>query len=112
MSPHASPLSLQLGLNWHLHDSGPIIDMINHSCDANTAVGWDDFTLRSITRIAPGQEVTINYCATEEVLCHPFFCDCGNVNCYGYVDGYRYLSLDRKRTIVDTTSRYLIQAYG
>ncbi len=112
LRPHPSPQSLQLSVNWHLHDSGPIVDAIHHSCDANAAVGWDDFTLKSITRIEPGQEVTLNYCATEDVLCQPFFCDCGNVNCYHYVDGYRYLSLNRKRAIVDTTSRHLIEAYG
>jgi hypothetical protein len=105
MTRHPSGLSLQFSQDLHLHHGGPIIDTINHSCTANAAVRWDDSTLRSLTRIRPGQEVTINYCATEENLFHPFYCECESENCYHYVAGgaaegtlFRYcFSLDAMR---------------
>ena len=78
VKPCSSPLSLQFGLSRHIHNSGPIIDAINHSCNANAAVEWGDFTLRSIARIDPNQEVTINYCAT---VSGAVFMTCAGLDC-------------------------------
>lgn len=57
--------------------------------------------------IASGEEITINYCATEDVLENPFTCDCGSSRCYGFVRGFRFLTQDQRLLIKDELSPYL-----
>lgn len=102
-------LSLQVGRNRHLVDCGPIVDAINHSCSGNAFIDFDGLVMRSKRTIHRGQEVRINYCATEESLCEPFFCDCMSEGCYGYVAGHLLLSDEQLARIVDDLSPYLMR---
>jgi SET domain-containing protein len=52
---------------------------LNNSCEANSEFrGRSLFARRAI---APDEEVTIDYLATEEEISSPFLCHCGSANC-------------------------------
>jgi SET domain-containing protein len=117
--PLAGPLrsqptqySIQLDDHVHLDAGGRIDDELNHSCDASARMDLDTMNLVAKRPIAPGQEVTINYCATEEVLANPFTCDCGSPGCYRVVRGFRFLTADQRRLLEGELSPYLRKRFG
>jgi hypothetical protein len=103
--------SIQIDTNKHLGKGGLIDDEMNHSCGANARIEFSDLTIGAKREINTGEEVCINYCATEDSLEEPFSCDCGSENCYGVVRGFRYLSPAQKRAIKDDLSPNLIRQY-
>ena len=109
----ASPneYSIQIDTHKHLGKGGLIDDEMNHSCDANAKIEFTDLTIRAKRQITPGEEVCINYCATEDNLANIFRCDCGSAHCYGIVTGCQYLSREQRDSIKDELSPYLKRKY-
>jgi SET domain-containing protein len=82
----ASPVTYLFGLG----DGSVVIDghcaamFINHSCDANceTSEEGERIWIKSVRKIAPGEEITYDYClydgGDDEA-----FCNCGAVKCRG-----------------------------
>jgi hypothetical protein len=99
--------SIQLGDDLHLDAGGNVDDELNHSCDASARMDLEAMSLIAKRKILRDEEITINYCATEEALDHPFKCDCGCQGCYGFVRGFRFLTQDQRKKIQDELSRYL-----
>lgn len=91
--------SIRINSSAHLDRSYDIDDEINHSCDANCYIDTNGLKLISTKEIFPGEEITINYCCTEEVLAEPFICDCKSSKCYKEIKGYRYLNYTQKQKI-------------
>ncbi len=52
---------------------------LNHSCSPNAH--FRDRWLVANGQIKKGQEITIDYCATETMIAKPFDCRCGSANC-------------------------------
>jgi hypothetical protein len=59
------------------------LKFLNHSCSPNAAFRgrW----LVTVNRIMPGEELTIDYLATERTISHHFVCKCGSETCRGTI---------------------------
>ena len=57
------------------------LKFLNHSCSPNGAFRgrW----LVAVKRIMPGEELTIDYLATESTISNPFVCMCRSEGCRG-----------------------------
>jgi D-alanine-D-alanine ligase-like ATP-grasp enzyme len=61
---------------------------INHSCDPNA---WlDGLNLTARRRVAPGEQITVDYCTFSNETLESFRCNCGAANCRGVVEGGDY----------------------
>lgn len=91
LTPEESRISFQIDAMQHFVPEflfeGRIngLAKINHSCEPNSYVTFDGgsrlLVLVALQPIAPGCEITCDYCATEATLAHPFSCCCGSSNC-------------------------------
>ena len=99
--------SIQIGRNLHLGKSGDFDDFINHSCRPNSFIRFPELTLEALYDIGPGEELTINYCASELEMQEPFECGCGMANCYKIVKGFAYLSDPEKKALKGILSPFL-----
>lgn len=99
--PTPSRLSIQIGPDEHLDDMGPI-DATNHSCEPSAFIDFaeaPDVVLRALRELAPGDEISIHYGATEYAMASPFPCECGAHTCVGIVRGYRHLDASQREAI-------------
>jgi len=64
--------SLQIGMNEHIEDQR--IAFTNHNCNP-TAFVYDGYLITK-RNIKAGDEITIDYNLTEEIVTHPFICNC------------------------------------
>jgi hypothetical protein len=87
-------------------------DFINHGCSPNLFFDVGTLEFRAIRDIEPGEEVLLNYCATEEELPEPFTCNCGSPDCYGVVSGFRLLSRTQQESLKGLVSPWLKTKYG
>lgn len=92
----------------NLHRLGP--GALDHHCTDPTCELDEvsgDFVARR--EIQVGEILTFNYLTTEFDMSAPFQCACGAEGCFEMIRGFRYLSNDEKRWIVDRfgVSRYL-----
>jgi SET domain-containing protein len=60
-----------------------ILKHLNHSCSPNT--WFQGRWLIASREIKPGEEITIDYIATEPTISHHFHCDCMSKNCKGKI---------------------------
>lgn len=108
--PRPDRHSIQLSRESHLHGVGTPADELRHACDPNARVVVEVapparvVALRDIRR---GEEVTIDYCATEDVISEPFECSCGSPRCYGKVRGYRFLDPEQRERLGEAASPWL-----
>jgi uncharacterized protein len=65
-------------------DEGP--DFINHSCEPNAGLDGQ-IAIVALTRIQPGEEVTIDYAMCDGSSYDEFECACGSPICRGRVTG-------------------------
>ena len=85
-------------------------DFVNHSCNPNCYVRYGDFALIALRDINKGEELSYNYCTTEEDLEQfSFPCSCGAETCIKEVRGFRYLSLEQKKQIQTHLFPYLAE---
>jgi hypothetical protein len=107
--------SIQIDETRHLGQGGLIDDEMNHACVANAYIDFSNLKhirIRAARAISRDEEVTINYCATEDILAEPFECDCGSTLCYGRVKGFRFLAASQQQELVRYLSPYLLQRYA
>ena len=103
--------SIQVDENKHLGKSGMIDDELCHACDANARIDFSDLSIRAKRDLKAGEEVAINYCASEEVSANPFHCFCGSKSCYGYVNGFKNLTAEQRLALKDDISPFLKKKY-
>jgi len=78
---HQTAYSLTFG-NTHIEPTG-ILKHLNHSCSPNA---WFKGRWLIASRgIKPGEEITIDYIATEPNISQHFHCDCMSKNCKGKI---------------------------
>jgi SET domain-containing protein len=78
---HDTAYSLTFG-NRRIEPTG-ILRHLNHSCSPNA--WFQGRRLTALREIAPGEEITIDYIATESTISHHFHCDCMSKNCRGRI---------------------------
>lgn len=99
---------LQIGEYAHIKSSGDVDDYLNHSCDPNTYIDFDDLCLKAIKDIRKKEEITWNYNTTEYFMDgYAFECECGSDYCYGELKGFKDLCLEEKLHIKEYLSPYL-----
>src|SRR3546814_11760482 len=71
-----------------LHISGThFIGYLSHGCDPNCRLDMERFELVARRDIAPGETLTVDYAATEDVLFRQFACRCAAPTCRGWITG-------------------------
>lgn len=76
--------SLEIHPGVHVDCEMSMVGAINHSCAPNAYV--KDTRIVAWNCIAPGEEITIDYKATEHKLAVPFDCKCGRLGCIGRIE--------------------------
>ena len=102
--------SIQVNSYQHLEvdfDNG----FLNHSCDPNAYIDYEDLTLRALEDIKEGEEVTFCYLATEYQLATPFACNCQKPGCFGLIKGFSYLNPYEKERIAHLLAPHLKEIY-
>ena len=105
--------SIQLSRDVHLRGEGSMADELRHACEPNARVeieGAPPVRITALRDISPGEEVTIDYCATEEALASPFACGCGSPRCYGEVRGFHFLDAGQRSRLAGWASPWLLRA--
>jgi hypothetical protein len=103
--------SYQIGKNRHLDRVYGIQDELRHSCDPNCYVDIEKLELVALKDIGANEELTINYCCTEENMAEPFICNCNSINCYKNIKGFIHLDNISKQNIKSFLSKYLYEKY-
>lgn len=80
--------SVQINSYVHLLDEF-FVGFLLHSCDPNAQLDMERFALWAVKDIKPGEYITIDYQATEEVLYRQFACHCGAENCRKWITGFK-----------------------
>lgn len=76
--------SLEIYPGVHVDCETSMAGAINHSCAPNSYV--KDTRILAWNCIAPGEEITLDYKATEHKLAVPFDCKCGRLGCIGRIE--------------------------
>jgi hypothetical protein len=104
ISARPSKYTIQLSSNQHLNL--PAIkrpkdhidycwQYLNHCCEPNGYMKTAERTFRALRDIAPGEEINFNYLTTEWEMAEPFNCHCGSANCFGFIQGRNFLTLEQ-----------------
>ena len=80
---------------------------LNHSCSPNLYICFDDFTVRALTDIAKGTELTFNYFYSEYEMAAPFDCLCGSPACFGSIAGFVGLPEERRCQMLKDASPWV-----
>ncbi|HEX6915542.1 MAG TPA: SET domain-containing protein-lysine N-methyltransferase [Chitinophagaceae bacterium] len=80
-------LTVQTGMDEHIHLKPEFLKFINHSCDPNVFFDISAMELVALKDIRPGDEFTFFYPSTEWQMAQPFDCVCGSPRCLGKISG-------------------------
>ena len=80
------PHTLQLSPRIHLYDSW-FCGLMRHSCNPNVFFDTTYLELWTVQPIAAGALLTLDYACTEDALFRQFACQCGELNCRGWITG-------------------------
>lgn len=103
--PHKYTLQIDEGK--HLDASRHLDDFLNHNCEPNCYINFDDLSLRSLHRIKKCEEITFNYLTTEWELAEPFECKCNSKKCFKHIKGFKYLTVKQKKELKPFLSPFL-----
>ena len=78
--------TLQLSPRIHLYDCW-FCGLLQHSCNPNVFFDTTYLELWTLQPIAARAPLTLDYASTEDVLFRQFACDCGELNCRGWITG-------------------------
>jgi hypothetical protein len=86
VGPELKQHSLQVAEGLHISET-TIIGFLSHSCDPDCRLDMDRFEVVALRNIRPGDLLTIDYAATEDVLYRQFACHCGAARCRHWITG-------------------------
>jgi len=84
-------LTVQTGLEEHIHLKPEFLKFTNHSCDPNVLFDTAAMELIALKDIHPGNEFTFFYPSTEWQMAQPFECLCGSVDCLKTISGAAHM---------------------
>jgi hypothetical protein len=85
-------LTVQTGIEEHIHLKPEFLKFINHSCDPSVFFDTQSMQLVALKDIGPGDEFTFFYPSTEWDMAQPFDCLCGSKDCLKNISGAAYMS--------------------
>jgi hypothetical protein len=107
---------IQIAPSLFIGPSGQADDYVNHSCDPNCAVYFENnsMVLKTIKKVRQGQEITFDYGTIQFSEPTTFHCSCGSRKCRGVISNFYMLPLALKRkylarNMVPLLSRYDIE---
>jgi len=101
--------SLQIGEKKHVFGSEETVGYLNHSCDPNVFLDFSCLCVRALRDIRAGEEVAINYAATEYEMHDSFPCHCGSPACLGIIRGFKFLTTDQQLRLKPYLAPYLLR---
>jgi hypothetical protein len=87
-------LTVQLGLNSHIHLIPDYLQYVNHGCSPNVLFNTNTMEFESVSPIQKGDELRFFYPATEWSMAQPFNCNCGSANCIGQITGAAFTPIE------------------
>lgn len=78
--------SLQIEPGVHLVDLN-FCGYFLHSCDPNVHLDMQNMLVYAIRPIRPNEHLLMDYAQTEDVLYKQFPCQCGSIQCRGWITG-------------------------
>lgn len=81
----SNPTMHSLTLDGQIIDTDNELKFAAHSCEPNACFLDKKPALIALRDIAAGEEITIDYLATETIITHPFQCRCGSHKCRGWI---------------------------
>ena len=87
-------LTVQTGLRRHITLEPDFLQYINHSCNPNVFFDTTKMQLIALRSIEPNDELTFFYPSTEWKMSQVFYCNCGQMNCFGEIKGAAFLSAE------------------
>lgn len=104
-----APTRTSLQIDEHAHVEGSVVPVayLNHSCNPSAYLESAGLTIRALRDIEPGEEITVNYLASEYDLHTKFACQSGSPGCYGQIPGFRYLTAEEQRRLLPLLSDHL-----
>lgn len=92
-----------------------IENFINHSCDANGYIDFNDLTFRALRKIEKGEELSLNYNSTEWDMTlgadECFQCKCYSNICLGKISGFSHLNKKDQLKLLSTSSPFIKQMF-
>ncbi|MBI4146970.1 SET domain-containing protein [Candidatus Woesearchaeota archaeon] len=85
---------------------------INHACDPNAYIDFNDLSLRALRKIKLEEEITYNYFTSDWDNEDPFDCKCGSPCCKKLINGFKHLSLTEKKKLAPLLSPFLKKKLG
>jgi hypothetical protein len=79
---------------------------MNHACEPAAVIRGR--SVLSLRPIPAWSEITFHYASTEYDMAEPFGCRCGGARCDGVVQGFRYLTAERREALRALLSPYLL----
>lgn len=92
---YAVPLSRHIYILWD--DDPSVWAPQNHSCNPNT--GYDGLNVIALKDIPSGTELTLDYATFLDETMEPFACQCGAVNCRGWIKGTPGNSMEKRESL-------------
>jgi hypothetical protein len=102
--------ALQVDQDLFLESDGANDECLNHSCNPNCYIDFEDLTLRALKDIRRGEELTFDYNTSEYDLIDQgcaFLCLCGSKHCIGDINGLKYAPLGHRKRIEHLLSPFL-----
>jgi SET domain-containing protein len=100
--------SLQIGIRRHVFGSEETVGYLNHGCEPNSFLDFSCLSVRAFRDIPAGEEVRVNYAATEYEMHDSFHCNCGSSVCLRTIRGFKFLTRDQQLELKPYLAPYLL----
>jgi SET domain-containing protein len=101
--------SLQIGEGRHAIGREETVGYLNHGCEPNVYLDFSCLWVRAFKDIQAGQEVKINYAATEYEMHDSFSCDCASPACLRMIRGFKFLTREQQLRLKPYLAPYLLR---
>jgi SET domain len=109
--PSPTRTSLQIGNRKHVVGRVKTIAYLNHACEPNAFLDFSTLSVTALRSIQKGEEITINYAATEYKMRNSFRCGCGSPTCLGMIEGFKYLARDQQIRLTPVLAPHLLRRF-
>ncbi len=107
--PSPTRRSLQIGEGRHAFGREETVGYLNHGCEPNAFLDFTCLCVRALKDIRAGEELKVNYAATEYEMHDSFRCDCGSPACMQMIRGFKFLTRDQQLKLMPYLAPYLLR---
>jgi hypothetical protein len=107
--PSPTRRSLQIGEGKHAFGREETVGYLNHGCEPNAFLDFSCLCVKALKDIRAGEEVKINYAATEYEMHDGFHCNCGSLACLRMIRGFKFLTRDQQLKLKPYLAPYLLR---